>query len=132
MSYIPPYAQLRGKLNLHNSKGDLTATVRFDDLEMFIRYLLRSTAFDESWYRTTYPDIDAAIADGLVESGREHFIRDGYFEGRLPFAMTVDEDWYLSHYADIRSAVAAGIFPSATEHFASHGYAEGRIPSNLT
>jgi len=131
MSYIPPYSQLREKITINPSKDGLAAKIKLDDIENFIRHLLFAIPVNENWYRKTYPDIDQAIEQGLIASGREHFIRDGYFEGRRPFAMTVDEDWYLSTYEDIASAVAARVFPSAKEHFASHGYEEGRLPCRL-
>jgi hypothetical protein len=38
---------------------------------------------------------------GVIKSAREHFISDGYFEGRLPFEMKVDETWYLDQNPDV-------------------------------
>lgn len=131
VNYITPYSRIRNSLNINSSNNEVVATIKFDDLEKIIRTFLLSINVDEIWYRISYPDIDKAIRAGTIESAREHFIRDGYFEGRLPFAMTVDENWYLSTYEDIRSAVADGIFLSAEEHFVSHGYEEGRVPCKL-
>jgi len=131
MSYVPPYSQLRQRLTISSESDVLLVAAKLDDLEEFVRSMLFAIPFDEDWYRKAYPDIDQAITQGLLGSGREHFVRDGYFEGRRPFAMNVDEQWYLSHYDDIASAVAARIFPSANEHFASHGYEEGRLPCRL-
>lgn len=131
MNYIPPYSQIKNSFSINSSKGEVVASIKFDEFEKFIKTLLLAVSVDEIWYRINYPDIDEAIRSGTIESAREHFIRDGYFEGRLPFPMTVDEKWYLSTYEDIGSAVADGVFPSAEEHFVSHGYEEGRVPCKL-
>jgi len=128
MNYIPPYSQLRDKLSVNSKTGELIATVKLGDIENFIGLMLLAIPVDEDWYRRTYPDIDEAIRQGLIGSGREHFVRNGYLEGRHPFAMAIDEDWYLSAYQDIASAVSAGAFASAKDHFTSYGYEEGRMP----
>jgi hypothetical protein len=128
MHYLPPYARLREKLNLKSINGEVHATIKLEDIEDFIRSILLSVPLDEDWYRRTYPDVDEAVSGGQVRNGRDHFIRDGYFEGRRPFQMAVDEAWYLAQHPDIAAAVAAGRFASASDHFASHGYAEGRMP----
>jgi hypothetical protein len=131
MNYVPPYSKLREKFSVNSKSKELNVNIKLEEIEKFIRLILLAIPVDEAWYRRTYPDIDEAIERGLIRSGREHFVRDGYFEGRRPFAMTVDEDWYLSNYDDIASAVSAGVFPSARDHFASHGYEEGRMPCRL-
>ncbi len=38
--------------------------------------------FDEAWYLRRYPDVAAEIASGMVESGFDHFCRDGFRERR--------------------------------------------------
>jgi hypothetical protein len=128
MHYLPPYSRLREKLNIKSINGELLASIKLEDIEDFIRSMLLAVPLDEEWYRRTYPDIDEAVSEGMVRNGRDHFIRDGYFEGRRPFEMTVDEEWYLAQHADIGTAVAEGRITSASDHFASHGYAEGRLP----
>ena len=42
--------------------------------------------FDEVWYLHTYPDIAKAVRDGVVPSGRVHYVKFGRDEGRLPTA----------------------------------------------
>lgn len=46
---------------------------------------LSALKVNESWYRSRYPDVDAAIQAGSIGSGQEHFMFHGYLEGRLPF-----------------------------------------------
>lgn len=66
-----------------------------------------------------------------MASARQHFLDDGYFEGRLPFPMPVDERWYLEHYPDVAESVRKGVVGSAEQHFAEDGYREGRLPYEL-
>lgn len=40
--------------------------------------------FDEAWYLDAYPDVRDAVAGGVFESGRDHWLRFGKAEGRLP------------------------------------------------
>jgi GT2 family glycosyltransferase/SAM-dependent methyltransferase/glycosyltransferase involved in cell wall biosynthesis len=43
-----------------------------------------SEEFDESWYRSFYPDVGVAVARGEFASGLDHYIKHGRTEGRLP------------------------------------------------
>jgi hypothetical protein len=128
MNYVPPFSVIRGSFSMITSKGDVVATIKYEELINIIRNFLAAIDVDEEWYCRNYPDIAAAIQAGQISSAREHFVKDGYFEGRLPFAMSVDEDWYLKTYSDIGDAVQQGSVASASEHFASFGYEEGRFP----
>lgn len=67
----------------------------------------------------------------MIASAQQHFVGNGYFEGRLPFHITVDERWYLTQYPDIAKAVRRGRFPAGQQHFETIGYAEGRLPFEL-
>jgi len=118
-------------LNLTNFRGKLTATATFDDIRSMIRTLLAGMEFDEAWYLAHNPDIAEAVNAGTIKSGKEHFLSDGYFEGRLPFPIQVDSDWYLSQYPEVAQAVTAGAMRSAQQHFDEHGYKEGRLPQAL-
>ena len=83
---------------------------------------------DEKWYLQQYPDIAAAIATGKIKSAKDHFVNDGYFEGRLPSALQVDEKWYLQEYPDVAEGVQTGVVDSGQKHFTQIGYREGRLP----
>ena len=42
---------------------------------------------DERWYLKQNPDVAESIRNGAVPSAQEHFDKDGYSEGRLPFGL---------------------------------------------
>jgi GT2 family glycosyltransferase len=44
---------------------------------------MRLEEFDEDWYLTRYPDVAAGVMSGSTTSGRKHYIRHGFYEGRL-------------------------------------------------
>ncbi|MBD2547285.1 MULTISPECIES: hypothetical protein [Planktothricoides] len=83
--------------------------------------------FNEQWYRQQNPDVDAAIAQGFLKSGLEHFILFGQKEGR-PSNPFFDETDYLTQNPDVNQAVISGFFQSGVEHFLIHGLDEGRNP----
>ena len=84
---------------------------------------------DETWYVRTYPDVAEALRRGEIASGREHYIRDGFFEDRFPRPIIVDEDWYMQEYPDVADAIRRGRFVSPQAHFDEFGFKEGRLPS---
>ena len=96
-----------------------------------MKTLIQGIEVDEDWYVRTYEDIGEAIKQGIVQSARHHFVEDGYFEGRRPFAIAVDERWYLRENPDVAESISTGIVPSAQEHFDKDGYTEGRLPFGL-
>ncbi|MBV9252470.1 MAG: glycosyltransferase, partial [Acetobacteraceae bacterium] len=73
--------------------------------------------FDAEWYRSRYPDIEAAGADPLY-----HFVTWGAAEGRDPNRW-FDSAWYLEHYPDV---AASGMV--ALLHYFQAGAAELRNP----
>jgi len=86
--------------------------------------------FDEEWYLARYPDIQAAVNQGVIASGWAHFRAVGYLEGRLGYQPVVDNEWYLNTYPDIAQAILEGKVASALEHYERFGYAEGRLPAD--
>lgn len=93
-----------------------------------LNYLLVQIEVDEDWYLSSYDDVEDAVRAGSLTSGREHYIRAGYFENRLPRPIRVDEEWYLAEYPDVAEAISAGVFISGTQHFERSGFQEGRLP----
>lgn len=126
-TYVPPYELVRMRLGFQN-REHAKAEVTITQLEDALRLLLRAVAVDEPWYRHTYPDVADAIDSGLFKSARDHFIQNGWFEGRRPYEIEVDEDWYLATYDDVAEGVETGGIVSATDHFYRHGWREGRWP----
>jgi hypothetical protein len=89
-----------------------------------------SPYFNEAWYLATYPDVAAAVANGSLVSGWQHFSSVGSREGRNPSPF-FDEAWYLAHNSDVAASVSAGTLPSGFTQFAATGAREGRDPSPL-
>ncbi len=128
MNYLPPFETIKLFFTMTSFRGKLTATAPFDDVRRMISALLGGVHVDEAWYLDRNPDIAKAIRDGIVKSGKDHFVNDGYFEGRMPYPIKVDEAWYLAQYPEVAEAVRNGLMESAQRHFEEHGYREGRRP----
>jgi hypothetical protein len=126
MDYVPPFDIVRDQVMNGHLKGKQNGL--HDAFRKAVRLLISAVHVDEDWYLTRYQDIAKAVAGGSVASARQHFVDDGYFEGRMPFAMTVNEEWYLNEYPDVANDVRSGRVSSAQRHFETHGYREGRLP----
>ena len=131
MKYLPPFELIRRSIEISTVRGELRVNVSYEDFVKILKTLIRGIEVDEEWYAATYPDIGGAIKDGIVCSAKQHFVDDGYFEGRLPFPIVVDEKWYLAENPDVAESVRSGIVISAQEHFDQDGYSEGRLPFGL-
>jgi hypothetical protein len=131
VKYLVPFGVLKNSIKLLSVKGQLKVDLTYDEFLEFVKKFLQAVPIDETWYRTTYPDVDEAIKAGAYRSGRQHFVEHGYFEGRRPFDLEIDEAFYLRHYPDIQDGIGKGLIESARDHFAKNGYEEGRIPSEL-
>lgn len=126
--YLPPVALILrglGLAELDGASGRVTVNAAF--LRFLIGELLRGTRFDQRFYAEQYPDVEAARLAGDVASLREHFLGQGYFEGRLPHPFPFDARWYRKHYKDL-----AGVFPpdevgELRHHFYTCGWQEGRV-----
>jgi len=129
MSHLIPFVVLQKTLNMVSAKGSTKVQLTYEEFQTLVRTTIRATPVDEEWYRKTYPDVAEAIAAGLFRSAKQHFIENGYFEGRWPFKPKVDAQWYIATYPDVAEGLARGNILSAEEHFVHHGYAEGRLPS---
>ena len=128
MKYLPPFDLIRRSVEISTVRGDLRVSLSYDDFVGVLRLMISGIQVNEEWYLTEYPDIAQAIRDGKVESARQHFIDDGFFEGRRPFPMDVDERWYLEQYSDVAESVRTGVVGSGQQHFVEDGYREGRLP----
>ena len=126
-AYVPPYELVRKRLGFESRERSRTE-VTVEQMEGALRLLLPAVSVDEPWYRRTYPDVAEAIDAGMFKSAHDHFVQNGWFEGRHPYEVEVDEDWYLATYDDVAEGVETGEIVSAAEHFHRHGYKEGRLP----
>ena len=131
MKYLPPFELIRRSIEISTVRGELRVNVSYEEFVKILKTLIRGIEVDEAWYVRTYEDIGQAIKDGSVRSARQHFVDDGYFEGRRPFPITIDEKWYLAENPDVAESIRTGIVTSAQEHFDKDGYSEGRLPFGL-
>jgi hypothetical protein len=128
VNYLLPFDVIKRSIQISTVKGHLTITMSHDNFANMIKSLISIVDVDEDWYLEQYPDISQAIKDGVVQSAKQHFIDNGYFEGRIPFPIIPDEEWYKSEYPDVADSIQRGIEPSVQTHFARDGYKEGRLP----
>jgi Phytanoyl-CoA dioxygenase (PhyH) len=82
--------------------------------------------FDEAAYLRMYPDIAAAVAEGRVGSGWQHYWHHGQHEGRL--ANEFDPEAYLRAYPAAVVEIAAGLAADPWAHYQRFGRARGFLP----
>lgn len=128
MKYLPPFELIRRSIEITTIRGELRVNVSYEDFIAILRKMIRGTDVDEAWYARTYEDIGHAVKAGAVGSAKQHFVHDGYFEGRLPYPIQVDEPWYLAQHPDVAESIRQGTVESAQQHFDRDGYREGRLP----
>ncbi len=128
MKYLPPFELIRRSIEISTVRGELRVNLSYEDFVEILRTMLRGLEVNEAWYVRTYEDIGKAIREGIVSSAKQHFVDDGFFEGRLPFPIDVDDKWYLAENADVAESLRAGIVDSPQDHFNKDGYREGRLP----
>ena len=126
--YIMPYGRAMQQFGIDPLAIPDAVLLSRENLESLLKIVLRGVSVDEQWYRTAYPDVDAAIRQGAYKSAKHHFVENGYFEGRRPGRVVVDQDWYKQAYPDIAEGIKFGEIASCQEHFDQHGEAEGRLP----
>jgi hypothetical protein len=131
VKYLPPFELIRRSIEIATVRGELRVNVSYENFVGILRTLIRGIEVNEDWYARTYEDIGQAIKEGVIRSAKQHFVDDGYFEGRLPFPILVDEKWYLTEYADVAEGIRTGVIESAQEHFSKDGYREGRLPFGM-
>ena len=131
MRYLPPFELIRRSIEISTVRGELRVNVSYENFVAILRQMIQGIEVDEEWYVRTYEDIGNAVKGGSVGSARQHFVHDGYFEGRLPFPIKVDERWYLAQHPDVAESIRLGSVESAQEHFERDGYREGRLPFGM-
>lgn len=127
MQYAPPFA-------LYSLLGEFTqtedsVTLPREAFYAMLRMIYTGEAFDAAWYRRTYPDVAAEIAEGRVPDELTHFVMFGFLENRRPRSYDVDSRWYEETYKDVAQAIRIGLVADARSHFNNDGYLEPRVPS---
>ncbi len=131
MKYLPPFELIRRSIEISTVRGELRVNISYETFVGILRTMIRGIEVNEAWYVRTYEDIGHAIKEGVIRSAKQHFVDDGYFEGRLPFPILVDERWYLKENPDVAESIRNGVVESAQEHFSKDGYREGRLPFGM-
>ncbi|MEM9768870.1 MAG: Ig-like domain-containing protein, partial [Cyanobacteria bacterium P01_D01_bin.71] len=113
----------------------------FFDFEQFLQYqnpaavapadvvdvLPLAQLYDESFYLSQNPDV-AALVGSVFNSGYEHFVVAGQFEGRNP-SVLFNEAFYRNQNPDVVTAISQGVVSSGLQHFLLFGHRENRDPS---
>ena len=131
MKYLPPFELIRRSIDISTVRGELRVSLSYEDFVDILRTMLRGLEVNEAWYARTYEDIGKAIKEGIVPSAKQHFVDDGYFEGRLPFPIVVDDKWYVAENSDVAESLRTGVVESPQDHFDKNGYREGRLPFRM-
>src|SRR5260370_39786842 len=95
-----------------------------------LQQVVASMPFDEEGYLANNPDVATAIRRGEGASAREHYIADGYFEGREGAVEPFDEAWYRKRYPDVAHGVKSGQWVSGRHHYRMEGIFEWRSPKH--
>jgi hypothetical protein len=126
--YLPPFDVLLLGLGIRAQDMEApSVAVSAPFLRFMLGELARGAPFDAPWYAAQYPDLGEASAAGGPEWLHEHFVTQGYFEGRLPHEPTLDADWYFRHYRDVWATYSQRLQEALRDHFATQGVAEGRV-----
>ena len=126
---VPTYAALFERKFIVPSTSEVYLAV---DREFFFKCfgeIIANISIDEVWYLKKYRDVAEAIEQGIVAGPKNHYVRFGYYEHRLPYRIEVDDSWYLAEYPDVKAAVEKRQFASGQAHFDAIGFREGRLPS---
>jgi hypothetical protein len=131
VTYLPPFKKIEAMVNVADVRGELTVNASYAEFLGVIRAMLSAVEVAETWYLGKYPDVVEGIKASKVASARDHFVHNGYFEGRLPFPIKVDERWYLTQNPAVADDIRDGRLDSGQQHFDHDGYWEGRLPFPL-
>lgn len=86
--------------------------------------------FNEEFYLNTYNDVNEAVKKGVFTSGKEHYLRNGRQEKRLPIPQVpanYNEGIYRLANSDVDKAIRDSAYNNGVEHFVQFGYKENRL-----
>jgi hypothetical protein len=81
---------------------------------------------DAQYYLASYPDVGAAVSSGARASALDHYVKEGFYQRRLPFRF--DRVAYVRKYVDAALAIAAGEYAHPLHHFVERGRDAGYEP----
>jgi SAM-dependent methyltransferase len=79
---LPPFLILEKELRGVVGMSDQRAKLVFE-VQQILEPVLERTPFDENWYLGAHPDVARALLEDRIASPHVHFLRHGYFEGRV-------------------------------------------------
>jgi hypothetical protein len=131
--YAPPFAVILRLLNLGEESSaiphDKPVVVPLGLLRFLLRGMVASMPFDEELYLRTNTDVAKAMLCGDIASAQDHFVTNGYFEGRDGAGEEFAEDWYLRTNPDVAEGITAGTWQSPYDHYRTEGVFELRSPN---
>jgi hypothetical protein len=130
--YLLPFSLIRDAAAMSEHDGRSAITLPYEEFRALLRRLIADIDVEEEWYLRHNEDVAEAVKAGQFESAKQHYVANGFFEGRLPFRMKVDDKWYLQQNPDVAELVRKGTIESAQAHFNEAGYREGRPPWDLS
>lgn len=86
--------------------------------------------FNEEFYLNKYSDVKEAVRKGSFLSGKDHYIRCGKSEKRLPLPelpLIYNEGVYRIANKDVDEAIKKCDYNNGVEHYISSGWKEGRL-----
>lgn len=127
--YLPPHTLMKRLIRRSRTPGgEETVTMSAKTFNKLVE-AAAAMIFDEAAYLDRYVDIRDAVRAGRLHSGLDHFVSDGYLEGRPALRYAVDEEWYIQTYPDVAEAIKSGKVRDAAHHFEAFGFAEARVPN---
>lgn len=129
--YLPPFDFLKSQATVDTVAGQTMIHMSHDELVEMLRSIIINMDIDEAWYLRRYPDVAEAVRAGTFKSAKEHFVNNGYFEGRMPFQIEVDERYYLASYPELVESIQKEVIANGQQHFDENGYLEGRRPFEI-
>lgn len=108
-----------------NIFADLLKLSRVPPIADWLAAMLDS--FDEAFYLTSNADVADNVRGGWFVSGREHYVRHGFAEGRQAFGL--DPGWYAAEYKLAALEVAHGNYRDFAHHYVAAGKARGYRPA---
>ena len=75
--FLPSYKTISGRIAVLKVNGKARISISHDEFVGLIKLLLRGTAFDETWYLATYPDVAEAVQSGTFRSEDSTLLKSG-------------------------------------------------------
>jgi hypothetical protein len=129
--FIPPYQLIANYLGTDPRDRGTSKKILVprEFLDILLQFMLKCVDFDEAGYLACNPDVATAVKNREFSSGRQHFTKLGYFEGRTG-GIPVQEDWYLARNPDVAAAKTAHQVESGKMQYRTTGMNEWRPPSS--